>query len=192
MLTKRMRSLVGTAGVSLLALAMSAPAWAQSATPDRSTEAGSTTEDSGGLSEIVVTAQKREQNLQEVPIAISALGEAKISQLGIRDARDLSGLAPNVTVVQSTTSLAAAVISIRGLSPGGSESFGLDQTNAVYVDGVYIARSGASALDVMDLARVEVLRGPQGTLFGRNTTGGAIAFVSRDPSKEFQIGRAHV
>ena len=186
MLTKRMRSLVGTAGVSLLALAMSAPAWAQSATPDRSTEAGSTTEDSGGLSEIVVTAQKREQNLQEVPIAISALGEAKISQLGIRDARDLSGLAPNVTVVQSTTSLAAAVISIRGLSPGGSESFGLDQTNAVYVDGVYIARSGASALDVMDLARVEVLRGPQGTLFGRNTTGGAIAFVSRDPSKEFR------
>lgn len=146
-----------------------------------------TGEGTGALSEIVVTAQKREQNLQEVPIAISAIGTEKIEQLNIRDSRDLSGLAPNVTITQGTTSGAAAVISIRGIPTPASETFGLDTSNALYVDGVYIARSGASGLDVMDIERVEVLRGPQGTLFGRNTTGGAIAFISRQPSSEFRL-----
>lgn len=140
-----------------------------------------------GLDEIVVTAQKREQNLQVVPIAVSAISAQKIEQLGIKDSRDLSGLAPNVTIVQGTTSNLGAVISIRGISSPASETFGLDQANALYVDGVYIARSGASALDVMDIERIEVLRGPQGTLFGRNSTGGAIAFISRAPSKELRV-----
>jgi iron complex outermembrane receptor protein len=160
-------------GASLLAVA--SPAFAQEAAEE------------GGLDEIVVTAQKREQNLQDVPIAISAIGAEKLERMNIRDTRDLSGLAPNVTIVQSTTSTSAAVISIRGITSPASESFGLDQANALYVDGVYIGRSGASGLDVMDLARVEVLRGPQGTLFGRNSTGGAIAFISRDPSDELQV-----
>ncbi len=137
-----------------------------------------------GLEEIVVTAQKREQNLQDVPISISALNADKIQKLNIRDSRDLSGLAPNVTVVQSTTSLSAAVVSIRGVTSPASESFGLDQANALYIDGIYIGRSGASGLDVMDIERVEILRGPQGTLFGRNSTGGALAFISRDPSSD--------
>ncbi|MDP3907407.1 TonB-dependent receptor [Novosphingobium sp.] len=141
----------------------------------------------GGLGEIVVTAQKREQNLQDVPIAISALSAEKVEQLGIRDARDLSGLAPNVTIVQGTTSSGAAVISIRGIPTPASETFGLDTANGLYVDGIYIGRSGASALDVMDIERVEVLRGPQGTLFGRNTTGGGIAFISRKPSEELRV-----
>jgi len=142
---------------------------------------------SSGLEEIVVTAQKRTENLQDVPIAISALSADKVDRLNIRDSRDLSGLAPNVTIVQSTTSNSAAVISIRGISSPASESFGLDQANALYIDGIYIARSGASALDVSDIERVEVLRGPQGTLFGRNSTGGAIAFISRDPSEETRV-----
>ena len=140
-----------------------------------------------GLDEIVVSAQKREQNLQDVPIAISALSSAKVEQLGIRDARDLSGLAPNVTITQGTTSGAAAVISIRGIPTPASETFGLDTSNGLYVDGIYIGRSGASALDVMDIERVEVLRGPQGTLFGRNTTGGAIHFISRKPSETLRV-----
>lgn len=145
-------------------------------------------DDSGiGLDEIVVTAQKREENLQAVPIAISAIGAEKLEKLAVHDARDLSGLAPNVTIVQGTTSNSAAVISVRGISNGGSETFGLDNANALYVDGVYIGRSGAAGLDVMDLERVEVLRGPQGTLFGRNTTGGAIAFISRRPSEAFKL-----
>jgi iron complex outermembrane recepter protein len=149
--------------------------------------AQATAEDTGGLEDIVVTAQKREQNLQDVPIAISAISAAKIEQLGISDSRDLSGLAPNVTITQGTTSNAAAVISIRGIPTPAGETFGLDTANALYVDGIYIARSGASGMDVMDIQRVEVLRGPQGTLFGRNTTGGAIAFISRAPSESFQL-----
>ena len=141
---------------------------------------------SATLDEVVVTAQKRSQNLQVVPISISAITAELVDKLAIRDARDISGMTPNVTIVQGTTSNSAAVISMRGISNGGSESFGLDNANGLYVDGVYIGRSGASALDVMDVERIEVLRGPQGTLFGRNTTGGAIAFISRQPSEEFK------
>ncbi|MEO0030309.1 MAG: hypothetical protein RIS94_67 [Pseudomonadota bacterium] len=164
-------------GASTLVLAC--PALAQQAKPDAA--------EGTKLDEIVVTAQKREQNLQVVPVAISAINADKVAKLGINDARDLSGLAPNVTIVQGTTSSNAAVISIRGIPTPASETFGLDTANGLYVDGIYIARSGASALDVMDIERVEVLRGPQGTLFGRNTTGGAIAFISRAPSKEFRL-----
>ena len=162
-------------GASLIAVA--SPALAQEAEQN----------DGSGLDEIVVSAQKREQNLQDVPLAISALSAAKVEQLGIRDARDLSGIAPNVTIVQGTTSSAAAVISIRGIPTPASETFGLDTSNGLYVDGIYIGRSGASALDVMDIERVEVLRGPQGTLFGRNTTGGAIHFISRKPSETLRV-----
>ena len=90
------------AGASLTAIAV--PAFAAEA------------DDQSGLEEITVTAQKREQNLQDVPLAISAIGSEKIDRLSIHDSRDLSGLAPNVTVVQGTTSAAAAVISIRGIS----------------------------------------------------------------------------
>jgi iron complex outermembrane receptor protein len=162
-------------GASLLAVA--SPALAQEA------EA----EDQSGLGDIIVTAQKREQNLQDVPLAISAIGSEKVNQLGISDSRDLSGMTPNVTIVQGTTSNAAAVISIRGIPTPASETFGLDTSNGLYIDGIYIGRSGASGLDVMDIERVEVLRGPQGTLFGRNTTGGAIHFVSRKPSEAFRL-----
>ena len=146
------------------------------------------------LDEIVVTAQKRTENLQDVPLAVSAISADKIEQLGIVSAQDLSGLAPNVTVIGGTTSLGAAVVSIRGINSPATETFGIDTSNGIYVDGVYIARSAANGLDTLDLERVEVLRGPQGTLFGRNTTGGAISFVSKDPSEdsglkaEFGIG----
>lgn len=162
-------------GSSLLAIA--APAAAQEA------DAGA----DSGLEDIVVTAQKREQNLQDVPLAISAISAERVERLGVNDARDLSGLAPNVTITQGTTSGAAAVISIRGIPTPASETFGLDTSNGLYIDGIYIGRSGASGLDVMDIERVEVLRGPQGTLFGRNTTGGAIAFISRAPSSDFRL-----
>lgn len=139
------------------------------------------------IGEIVVTAQKREQNLQEVPLAISVLGADKLQQLQVNDARDLTGLAPNVTVVTGQSSNNAAVISMRGITSPAGETFGLDTANALYLDGIYIARSGASGMDMAEIERVEVLRGPQGTLFGRNTTGGAIAFVSRAPSDELGV-----
>lgn len=171
--SRSLRALGLLAGCSTFAVAT--PAFAQNA------------EENAGLDEIVVTAQKREQNLQEVPLAISAISAEKVEKLGISDSRDLSGLAPNVTIVQGTTSNSSAVISMRGISNGGSETFGLDMASGIYVDGVYIGRSGAAGLEVADIERIEVLRGPQGTLFGRNTTGGAIHFISRAPSKDLRI-----
>ena len=169
--------LTGT-GLGLMA---AAPAYAQEqAAADQGTS-------SGGLEEIVVTAQKREQNLQETPIAVSAISADKVEQLGIQESRDLSGLAPNVTIMQPTTNNTAAVISIRGIPTPADENFGLDTSNALYVDGVYMARSAATSFEVLDIERVEVLRGPQGTLFGRNTTGGAISFITRDPSDTFRL-----
>jgi iron complex outermembrane receptor protein len=161
-------------GVSLTAIAT--PVLAQSEDSDKA---------NGGLEEIIVTAQKREQNLQAVPIAVSAIGADKVEQLGIKDARDLSGLAPNVTVAQGTTNNTAAVFAIRGIAGGASEGFSLDSGNALYVDGVYVGRAGGR--DIADIERIEVLRGPQGTLFGRNTTGGAIQFISRKPSETFRL-----
>src|SRR5690606_16232139 len=120
-------------GVSVLA--MTSPAFAQ----ESASEASS-------LDTIVVTAQKREQNLQDVPLSISAIGQEKLEQLQIQDSRDLSGMAPNLTVTQGTTSSSAAVISLRGITTPATETFGLDTSNGVYVDGIYIARSGASGL----------------------------------------------
>jgi iron complex outermembrane recepter protein len=166
------RLLVGT-GLAVIAMPLSA----------QDAETTATT----GIKEIIVTAQKREQNLQEVPLAISVIGSEKLQQLQVNDARDLSGLAPNVTVVTGTSNSNAAVISMRGITSPASETFGLDTANALYLDGIYIARSGASGMDMSEIERVEVLRGPQGTLFGRNTTGGAIAFVSRAPSDELGV-----
>ena len=184
--TKRFHMAVGLmVGTSMLAIA--SPAMAQTTDSKPADTKTADAQDQAGLEDIVVTAQKREQNLQVVPIAISAISADKVDKLAIRDARDISGMTPNVTIVQGTTSNSAAVISMRGISNGGSESFGLDNANGLYVDGVYIGRSGASALDVMDVERIEVLRGPQGTLFGRNTTGGAIAFISRKPADKFTL-----
>lgn len=171
-------------GASLLAMS-AAPAFAQ-AGPEGLGEVPEAGDDAAG-NVIIVTAQKREQNLQEVPIAISAIGSEKLEQLQVTDALDISGLAPNVTAVQGTTSNSAAIISIRGLTSGGSTDFSLDAANAVYLDGIYIARNGAAGLDVAEIERVEILRGPQGTLFGRNTTGGAIAYVSKRPSYDFGV-----
>lgn len=139
------------------------------------------------LDEIVVTAQKREESLQEITLAVSAISADKIESLNIEGAQDISGLAPNVTIVGGTTSLGASVISIRGIPSPATETFGLDTANGFYIDGVYIARSAATGLDVLDVERVEILRGPQGTLFGRNTTGGAINFVSKRPSDQFGL-----
>lgn len=171
-----MKLLVGVSALSLGGVAFAADEAGQEATNDQ-----------GQLEQIVVTAQKVSQNLQDVPLAVSAISAEKVGQLGIRDAKDLTGLAPNVTIVQGTTNANAAVISIRGIPTPATETFGLDTANGLYIDGVFIARSGGSALDVTDIERIEVLRGPQGTLFGRNTTGGGIAFISRAPSKEFRL-----
>ena len=145
------------------------------------------------LEEIVVTAQKREESLQDTPVAVSAFTASAIQDKGIEDISEVASFTPNL--VFDTTSpvsglSSGAVVFIRGI---GNTDFSLttDPGVGTYVDGVYMSRSAGGVLDVLDVERIEVLRGPQGTLFGRNTMGGAISITSRKPADEFQ-GRAEL
>lgn len=156
---------------------LSAPAFAQAAA-----EA-----DANGLDEIVVTAQKREENLQQTPLSISAISSKQLELQQISETKDLGALAPNVSIVGATTNATAAVVTIRGIPTAADETQGYDSPIGIYVDGVYMARSSAASFEVADIERVEVLRGPQGTLFGRNTTGGAINFITKLPEKEMGV-----
>jgi len=133
------------------------------------------------LEEITVTAQKRVQSLQETPISIEAFNAQKIELRGIEGLRDLAAQVPNMTVEPFPTHNATLRLFIRGVGPTDAQ-LTQDPAVGVYIDGVYIARSVGLALDIADLERIEVLRGPQGTLYGRNTTGGAVNLVTRKPA----------
>lgn len=145
-----------------------------------------------GLQEIVVTAQKREQRLQDVPIAITALTQQALQANRVVSVDDLSGLAPNVTVRASAGGSQIPSFTSRGVTSYGVVP-GSDKEFSIYLDGVYLGSSHA-LFDLPDIARIEVLRGPQGTLFGRNSTAGAVSIVTRDPkgelgfSQDFTIG----
>jgi iron complex outermembrane receptor protein len=136
------------------------------------------------IEEVIVTAQKREQKLQDVPISITAISGAQLETRGIEGNASLTGLAPNLQVNKSPASSLISQTSIRG-SVTGQVAIYVDPAVGMYVDGVYIAKSQGNMFDLLDLERVEVLRGPQGTLFGRNTLGGAVSFVTRKPSGQW-------
>ncbi|MDG2411430.1 MAG: TonB-dependent receptor plug domain-containing protein, partial [Halioglobus sp.] len=130
----------------------------------------------GMLEEVIVTAQKREQSLQDVPIAVSAFTGEMLERAGVKDMFDLQVNAPSLIVSQSQTST-TSTFSIRGVFTS-SQNFGLESSVGLYVDGVYRARQGSMINNLLDVASVEVLRGPQGTLFGRNTPAGAVQINS--------------
>jgi len=140
------------------------------------------------LEEIVVTAQKRAESLQDTPIAITAFTSAALADKGVSDISEIAKFTPSL-VFDTTSPIggvsSGAAVFIRGI---GNTDFSLttDPGVGTYVDGVYVARSVGGVLDVLDVERIEVLRGPQGTLFGRNTIGGAINIVSRAPADEFK------
>ena len=138
------------------------------------------------LEEIVVTARKREENLQDAPIAVSAFSGDALDFRGITEIGKLDQFVPNLVLNESTTysNVTNAAVYIRGI---GQNDFTpvIDPGVGIYVDGVYLGRSVGAVLDIVDLERVEVLRGPQGTLFGRNTIGGAISLSSKKPDEEF-------
>ncbi|MEM9494905.1 MAG: TonB-dependent receptor [Pseudomonadota bacterium] len=148
------------ATTSLGALATAAPALAQSDT-------------------IVVTATKRAENIQDVPISISAYGDEFIEKSGVQDLRDISLYSPNFTISNSSQ-LSNNRIAIRGVGSVGNA--GIEPSVGVFIDGVYYPRPGAVIGNLMDIQAVEVLRGPQGTLFGRNTPMGALNIRTKDPS----------
>ena len=148
------------------------------------------------LEEVVVTARKREENLQSTPIAVSAFTERELAYRQIDSTDKLSDITPNLTfdsASPSSGSSSTAQIFIRGI---GQTDFTpvTDPGVGLYIDGIYMARSVGGVLDFLDVQRIEVLRGPQGTLFGRNTIGGAVAIYSKKPepdasgSVQIQVG----
>ena len=135
-------------------------------------------DENNGLEEIVVTAQKRQTNLQDTPIAITALTSSALSDRAATRIEDIAGAVPNVYIDQR--SLRSQAIAIRGLSADLNNP-GLDQSVGIYVDGVYLGRATPGNASLFDLERVEVLRGPQGALYGKNTIAGAINYISKLP-----------
>lgn len=132
-----------------------------------------------GLEEIVVTAEKREENLQNVPIAVTAMTGDTLTATGISNVEDLQFFVPGVSITNDSM----AIINIRGI---GTSAFGVatDPSTTVHYDGVYIARPTTSYQDMFDVERIEVLRGPQGVLFGRNSAGGTLNIISKMPSRD--------
>jgi iron complex outermembrane recepter protein len=136
------------------------------------------------IEEIIVTAQKRAQSLQEVPVAVSAFSGAALQDHHVSDVTDLNQLAPSLQV-KTDDNAANPKIFIRGV---GLNDFNPNTASAVglYTDGVYIGSPLAQMAQFFDIDRLEVLRGPQGTLYGRNTTGGAINVITRKPTQQTQ------
>ncbi|MBM68918.1 MAG: TonB-dependent receptor [Haliea sp.] len=147
----------------------------------------SSAQSDAALEEIVVTAQKRAENIQETPISITALSGSAIEKRGITNSGDLMGEIPGVAGFEAPGSRGTTGLTIRGMASGGPNNLSLDPAIGIYLDGVFIGKNVGSALDVAELERIEVLRGPQGTLYGRNSTGGAVNFISRKPTGEFGL-----
>jgi iron complex outermembrane receptor protein len=135
--------------------------------------------DSGALQEVVVTARRFSENLQNVPIAVTALGAATIEAQDVTNLSDLNSFVPNMKIGADRATNSTINVFIRGV--GQSDPlWGFDPGVGVYIDDVYLARPQAALLDVIDVQDLEVLRGPQGTLYGKNTIAGAIKYVTRD------------
>jgi iron complex outermembrane receptor protein len=133
--------------------------------------------------EIVVTARRTEERLQDVPGAVTAFSQDRLDQLGASDTTGLQGAVPNLNIVQGRGSSNATNIFIRGVGqPDALQTF--DPAVGFYVDGVYYSRIRGTQIELFDLQRVEVLRGPQGTLYGKNTIGGALSLVTRLPGQD--------
>ena len=132
------------------------------------------------LEEVLVTAQKRQESLQDTPISLAAMGGEELEMRGIQDLTDLRSTVPNLQLTPHPNSSATARIYVRGIG-NSDDQITQDPSVAVYLDGVYLARTQGLAMETADIARIEVLRGPQGTLYGRNATGGAINYVTEQP-----------
>lgn len=158
------------AGVSVLGLAIAAPAWSQEASPPQ--------DGADVVDEVVVTARRREEAITDVPISISVQTGEQLLQRGAPDITALQRTTPNLTIQVSRGTNSTLTAFIRGVGQQ-DPLWGFEPGVGLYVDDVYIARPQGAVLDLYDVDRVEVLRGPQGTLYGRNTIGGAVRYVTR-------------
>ena len=146
---------------------------------------GSAAANSNQLDEVVVTAQRTTERLQDVPIAVSALSSAQLEERQIVTTNDLGRSVPNLVASNNVGLSTASAFFLRGV--GQDESIATsDPAVGTYVDGVYISRQVANNAYLYDIERIEVLRGPQGTLYGRNTSGGAISIITRKPGPDLR------
>jgi outer membrane receptor protein involved in Fe transport len=159
----------------LLVAAVAMPAWAQDEEADNERDY---------VDEIIVTATKREQSIQDVPIAISAFGSEELTDRGVEDLADLQSVSPSLIIGSSNSNSNGGVIRIRGMGTSGNNA-GLESAVGVFIDGVFRSRAGLAFQDLVDIERVEVLRGPQGTLFGKNTSAGAVSIITKKPAFDF-------
>ncbi len=139
-----------------------------------------------GVDTIVVTAQKREQNQQDIPVAVASFGEAAMKDAGVQDIKDLIAIAPGL-MVTSTSSEASTTVRIRGVGTVGDNT-GLESSAGIFIDGVYRSRNSVGFGDLGEIERIELLRGPQGTLFGKNTSAGALSIITKGPEYEASYG----
>ncbi|MEY4268874.1 MAG: hypothetical protein RLZZ58_90 [Pseudomonadota bacterium] len=176
----RARLLPSLLGASALAVGFSAPALAQ--------VAPAAEDDTGGLQEIVVTARKVAENLQDVPIAVTAFSGEDLQSQNVQKVQDIAKFTPGLNIRPASASPAAIAITLRG-QVQTDNLITLDPSVGTYVDGVYWARAYGLNGDLLDIQSVQVLKGPQGTLFGRNTTGGALLFNTNNPEMDKFSGR---
>lgn len=161
-------------GASLVAIALASPANAQ----------GTTAQDNSSAApddEIIVTATLRSENLQDVPIAVTAFSAETLEKSGVKDLRDLGSVSPSFSVNNSNSESGGTTIRIRGVGTTGNNT-GLESAVGIFLDGVYLSRPSVALGDLLDVEQLELLRGPQGTLFGRNTSAGAISIRTAKPN----------
>ncbi len=187
LVTKKACSLFATSSIFALALVGAQPAFAQEQTPDQAAEAEE--DEFSGVPVITVTARRVEENIQETPLAVSAFNAEALAARGIVDTSEVGNFAPNVTLdTTSTFSGASSTLQafIRGI---GQSDFAIntDPGVGIYIDDVYIARTVGAVSELYDVQQVEVLKGPQGTLFGRNSIGGAINVRTKRPDDVFSV-----
>ena len=180
--------LASAASVALHATPAPAETAVDAGFADQATSVGTGASDDSG--EILVTARRRQETSQEVPLAISVIGGEHIDNTGAFNVGRLQQLTPTLQFYSSNPRNSA--VNIRGIgAPFGLTNDGIEQGVGIYVDDVYYSRAASSTFDFLDVAQVEVLRGPQGTLYGKNTTAGAINITTRAPTFDFE-GRAEV
>jgi iron complex outermembrane receptor protein len=167
-------ALLGSVGcVALVAMAQVARADPTSSEPQAT-----------GVAQVTVTAQRRAQNIQEVPESVQAISSQQIAETGIKSTQDLGQITPNVTIISPIGAGNQPLITIRGI---GLNDFDTNNAgpNGVYVDDIYLSAPGTQNFEIFDISQVQILKGPQGTLYGRNTSGGALLFTSNRPTDTF-------
>lgn len=177
--SNKLATLTKLSAACLLALSVSIPVWAQDSQEERNAEVDDRY-DEGQLEEIIVTsARRRNENVQDVPIAVSLLSDKFLEDNNIMDLGDISNVVPNTVISAGRATNSTIIAYIRGVGQN-DPLWGFEPAVGIYMDDVFIARPQGALLDVYDVQSIEVLRGPQGTLYGKNTLSGAIKYNTRD------------